>query len=115
MAAGTKIFAGAMVALDASGNAIPFATATTLTGIGRAQRTVDNGSGAAGDKTVKVDAGIYRYANSAGGDEISASDIGADCYGVDDQTVARTDGTGTRSVAGKIFDVDAEGVWVAFS
>jgi hypothetical protein len=33
---------------------------------------------------------------------------------VDDQTVAKTDGTGARSVAGKVFDVDSGGVWVRF-
>jgi hypothetical protein len=29
--------------------------------------------------------------------------------------VAKTNGGSTRSVAGKIFDVDAQGVWVKFS
>ncbi|MFB0515162.1 MAG: hypothetical protein ACETWG_00985, partial [Candidatus Neomarinimicrobiota bacterium] len=33
-------------------------------------------------------------------------------YIVDDQTVAKTDGTGTRSPAGFIEDVDSNGVWV---
>ena len=31
---------------------------------------------------------------------------------VDDQTVAKTDGTGTRSAAGVVVNVDALGVWV---
>jgi hypothetical protein len=38
--------------------------------------------------------------------------IGNDCYIVDDQTVAKTNGTATRSIAGKIRAVDAQGVWV---
>ena len=38
--------------------------------------------------------------------------MGSDCYIVDDQTVAKTNGTNTRSVAGKIIAVDADGVWV---
>ena len=54
-------------------------------------------------------------ANSAAADQITAADIGNDCYGVDDQTVAKTNGANTRSVAGKIYDVDAQGVWVKFS
>jgi hypothetical protein len=37
---------------------------------------------------------------------------GNDCYLVDDQTVAKTSATNTRSVAGKIVDVDSQGVWV---
>lgn len=47
-------------------------------------------------------------------DAIALADIGSDCYIVDDQTVAKTSGSATRSVAGKIFDVDAAGVWVNF-
>jgi hypothetical protein len=50
--------------------------------------------------------------NSSDADAISTANIGADCYIVDDQTVALTNGTNTRSVAGKIFDVDSAGVWV---
>jgi hypothetical protein len=33
---------------------------------------------------------------------------------VDDQTVAKTNGSSSRSVAGIIRDVDADGVWVEF-
>ena len=40
--------------------------------------------------------------------------MGSDCYIVDDQTVAKTNGGATRCVAGKVWDVDAEGVWVEF-
>ena len=57
----------------------------------------------------------HHFANSASADLISLADIGADCYIVDDQTVAKTSGTNTRSVAGKVFDVDADGVWVDFA
>ena len=112
---GSKIFAGAMVALNAAGFLVPFATATTLKAMGRAEQDVDNSAGADGDVRCRVATGIFCYANSASGDLIALTDIGADCYGVDDQTVAKTSGTSTRSVAGKIFDVDAHGVWVRFS
>ncbi len=113
--AATKIFQGSMVAVDANGYAVPFATATTLRGLGRAELTDDNSAGANNAIRAKVFAGIFQFGNSASGDLITAADIGADCYGVDDQTVAKTNGTGTRSVAGKVFDVDAAGVWVKFS
>jgi hypothetical protein len=33
---------------------------------------------------------------------------------VDDQTVAKTDGSTTRSVAGIVRGVDTDGVWVEF-
>jgi len=113
--AATTIYTGAMVALDASGRAVPMSTALNLKGIGCAVEHVDNSGGADNARRVRVRTGIFQYANSAAGDEITAADIGADCYGVDDQTVAKTSGTNTRSVAGKIFDVDAQGVWVRFS
>lgn len=113
-AASTLIYAGALVAINAAGNAVPFSTATTLKPAGRAERRVDN-TGAAGEQSVEVSAGIFRFANSAAADLITKADIGSDCYGVDDQTVAKTSGTNTRSVAGKVFDVDAQGVWVKIS
>ena len=56
--------------------------------------------------------GCFRFANSVAADLIALADIGADCFIVDDQTVAKTNGGATRSIAGKIRDVDADGVWV---
>lgn len=114
VAASTLIYAGALVAVNASGYAVPGSTATTLRGIGRAEARADNSDGAAGAIRVRVGAGIYRFGNSASTDLIARDDIGKTCYIVDDQTVALTDGTGTRSIAGKIYDVDAQGVWVDF-
>jgi len=63
--------------------------------------------------TVPVRTGVFRFANSAGADEIALADVGADAWIVDDQTVAKTDGTASRSKAGRIMDVDAHGVWVS--
>ena len=111
MAAGVTIFEGALVCLDASGNAVPGTTATGLKARGVADRRADNTDGAAGDKTVPTSCGCYRFENSDA-DPIARADICADAYIVDDQTVAKTDGTGTRSVAGQIVDLDASGVWV---
>ena len=66
----------------------------------------------AGVVNVEIEKGIYRFANSTATDAITTADIGNDCYMVDDQTVAKTNGSSTRSVAGKVFDVDSQGVWV---
>ena len=112
VAAGVKIYAGALVALSATGYATPGAVATTLVAAGRAEQQVDNTGGADGDVTVKITKGVFRFDNSAAADEITIAEIGDDCYIVDDQTVAKTSGTSTRSIAGKIVDVDALGVWV---
>lgn len=112
VAAATKIFAGALVCLDAAGNATKGAVATTLKAIGRAKRTADNSAGAAGAISVETETGVFRFANSAAGDLIARTDIGATAYIVDDQTVAKTNGGATRSAAGTIVDVDAQGVWI---
>lgn len=110
--AGAKIYQGALVALNAAGYATPGATATTLVADGLALETVDNTDGASGAVGVELEKGTYRFANSAAADAITAAEIGDDCYIVDDQTVAKTSGSNTRSIAGKIVDVDAQGVWV---
>lgn len=114
IAAATTLFAGAMLMRDASGNIVEGQTATGLTGVGRALVRVDNASGSAGDKTIDYDVGVHRYGNSASADAITKAEIGDLCYAVDDQTVAKTDGSASRSPAGIIEDVDALGVWVRF-
>lgn len=111
VAASTKIYQGGMVALSA-GYAAPGATATGRIAVGRAEETADNTSGSAGAITVRVKRGVFKYGNSSAGDLIAQADVGADCYIVDDQTVAKTNGSSTRSVAGKIVGVDSDGVWV---
>ncbi|MDQ2084650.1 hypothetical protein RA307_31100 [Xanthobacteraceae bacterium Astr-EGSB] len=110
--ANAKIYAGAMVAVDAAGYAVPAATSTTLKVVGRADALADNAGGVDGAIKVKVSCGIFRFANSSAGDLIALADVNGTCYAVDDQTVAKTNGTNTRSAAGIIFDVDAQGVWV---
>lgn len=111
VAAGAVIYAGALVVLDAAGDAAPGSTATGLTARGVAQHTVDNSGGAVGDETVETERGAWRFEND-GTDPVDRTHIGGTAYIVDDQTVAATDGTGTRSAAGKIIDVDTAGVWV---
>lgn len=111
VAANTTVFQGGLTCVNAAGYAVPGAVATTLKAFGRAEETVTNGA-TAGAATVRISAGIFRWKNSSAGDAIALSDVGATCYIVDDETVAKTDGTGTRSAAGKIWDVDAMGVWV---
>ncbi len=115
VAASTKIYAGGIVGFNAgAAYATKGVTSTTFKTAGIAIETADNSAGAAGAMTVKVRRGAYRLANSTAGDLITLADVGSDCYVVDDQTVAKTNGTSTRSVAGKVRDVDAAGVWVEF-
>lgn len=114
VAATTRIYTGALVAINAAGLAVPGSTSTTLKGAGSALAAADNTLGGPGDIRVRVDKRPARFGNSTGADAIGLADIGSDCFIVDDQTVAKTNGTNTRSRAGKVFDVDADGVWVDF-
>ena len=111
VAAGATIYKGALVAFNAAGYVVPGTTATTLTPLGRAEQTVDNTGGADGDVSVDIRSGVFPWDND-GTDTVDLTHVGSPAYIVDDQTVASTDGTGTRSEAGTIFDVDADGVWV---
>ncbi len=107
--AATTVHQGSLVVLNA-GYAAPGTAATGLVAVGRAAESATAVS--AGDALVRVERGVFKYANSAAGDLIAQADAGVDCYIVDDQTVAKTNGTGTRSRAGQIVAVDSDGVWV---
>lgn len=111
--ANVKIYAGAMVAVDATNKRAKPASATaTEKVVGVVFDTYDNLSGAAAAFRIPVMSGIFRFNNSASGDLIAQADVGNDCYVVDDQTVAKTSDTDARPVAGKVIDVDSVGVWV---
>jgi hydroxyacyl-ACP dehydratase HTD2-like protein with hotdog domain len=112
VAAATRIWAGALVSINASGLAVPASTATTQKIAGRAEATVDNLSGLAGDKVIVVSRGAFKFENSASGDAIVQADVGNVVYAVDDQTVAKTSGTNTRSPAGIVLQIDPDGVFV---
>ncbi len=114
VAANTRIYAGALVAINAAGFAVPGSTSATLHGAGTALHAVNNTDGTDGATRVRIDKRPACFGNSASDDAITLADIGQDCFIVDDQTVARTNGADTRSIAGKVFDVDANGVWVDF-
>jgi len=104
--ASTKVYAGSLVVEDA-GVMAPGRTATGLTALGVARNQYDNTSGAANAITGEYDMGDFWFGTSSAGDAIAAADVGNTCYIVDDQTVAKTDGTGARSAAGKVIDVDS--------
>ena len=47
------------------------------------------------------------YENSASTDQITTADILKDVYVIDDQTVAKTNGGNTRSIAGRVWKIDS--------
>lgn len=116
VAASVVLFAGALVAINASGYAVPGSTATTLKGVGVATGRVDNSAGTAGALSVEVSGACWPFKNSASTDAITRADIGKTVYIVDDQTVALTSGSSTRSLAGgQVWDVDVDGtVWITW-
>jgi hypothetical protein len=114
MAANAVIFQGGIVARNAAGYLVAGATATGLVAVGRAEDAGDNAGGANGAASLRYRTGCFRYANSTGADEITIADVDDLAFIVDDQTVAKTNGTGARSPAGVIDGVDELGVWIRF-
>lgn len=113
VAASVAIHAGALLMRNAAGYLTKGATATGSVGVGRAEQAVTGGANA-GDVTVDYRPGVFRFGNSASTDAITIAEIGDVCWIVDDETVAKTSGSSTRSVAGFVEDVDDQGVWVRF-
>ncbi len=108
--AGVRIFAGSLLALTATGFAIPGKTATGLTYAGRAEESVDNTAGADGAVSVKVHRNrAFKWANDG---TVTQARLLKQAYIVDDATVAAADGTGTRSAAGLVVGIDSDGVWI---
>lgn len=112
VAAATKIYAGAIVCITATGFAVGGSTAATLTYIGRAEDTVDNIAGVDGAKTVTVRRQkAFKWGNLAA-DLITQADLYKTAYIVDDETVAKTSNANARSAAGRIVGIDPDGVWI---
>ncbi len=112
VAADAVIGAGKIVVANATGYAAPGSTATTLTYLGRAEEAVDNNGGADGDINILVRRKKAFKFKNYGSDLVDQADLGKTCYIYDDETVAKTDGTSTRSEAGKVVGIDSDGVWV---
>lgn len=104
VAAATRIFDGAMVALNAAGDAIPaIPTAARMRGV--ALHEADNADGTAGAISVETDRGPFLVANDG---TVDRTHIGGDVFVVDDNTV----GAAGTLVAGKCLDVKAAGITV---
>jgi hypothetical protein len=69
VAAAVLCYAGAIAALDASGNVKPGVTGTGLRGLGRFKDTVDNSAASlAAAVNADVEIGVFQFANSAAAD-----------------------------------------------
>ena len=112
VAAAVLCLAGTIAVIDADGLVKPGSTGLGGVAVGIFEALVDNSAGGDGEQTAEVLRGFARLDNSAGADEITAADIGKACFIVDNQTVAKTNGADTRSIAGIVDAVDEVGVWV---
>lgn len=107
VAADAVIYQGALVALNAAGNAVPAADAANLIVVGRAESPADNTGGAAGAIKVRVRKGVFGYDTTT----LTQANIGDTVYCADDQTV--TSSAGSHSVAaGTLTAVDQDYAWV---
>ncbi len=104
----TKIYAGAIVAVNAGGYAVPAADIAGLIVQGRAEEQVDNLTGANGAKKIAVSRGVFRYDVAS----ITIANIGDTATVVDDQTVGLAAGTTNDIAVGVIEEVDTVGAWV---
>lgn len=115
VAAATTIYAGTMVATDASGYAVPASATSAVKVWGRAEKTVVNqvaaGYGAAGALSIDVKPGVFALNN---GDAITAADVGKPCFAGDDNTVFLNPATATvaKCYAGIIHGLDGSKVKV---
>jgi hypothetical protein len=125
--ANTKIYLGAMVAIDDNGYAVaaqPKTGSAPLTNqpqvVGRADmmhnaaypgQDADNTGGAAGAIYVIVRKEVAKYDNDG---TITQAKLGLQAFASDDHTLTATDNSAVNPVAGEIVQIDSDGVWVDF-
>ena len=103
--AASTVYAGSMVCLNGDGKLVPASITAGLSPVvGVAQR-----QGKAGEK-MSVRRGVFAF-EAASGDAPTPAQIGATCWAADDCTVQKNTAA-NAPVAGIVFDVTDEGVWV---
>jgi len=112
VAASTLIEAGHMGAKNAAGYAVPASDTAGLIVLGRVENTVDNSGGADGDERVRILRKNVFLLKNSGTAPLTIADIGGNAYVEDSETVTTAAGALNGIVAGKILDVESEGVWV---
>lgn len=108
--ASTVIYGGSIVAIDATGYAVPAADAANLKVVGVADERADNSAGASGAIDCKVIHGTFKVANNGTNPVVQAT-VGAAPQIADDQTV-RASGATNANTAGIVDRLEADGVWI---
>jgi hypothetical protein len=105
--AAAECFQGGLAVMDGA-VVKPGVSAAGLRTVGIFAAYAKNG-GADGAVSVEVRRGTFLFKNH-GANAVTAAHIGSDCYVEDDETVGSL--ATNKSVAGKVFQVEAAGVWV---
>lgn len=110
MPAAEIAYFGVMKAIDANGRAVnPSGANAALKVMGVVKERKDNSAGVADEKKVELESGGFKFANS-GVNPVTIADIGKTAYAEDNQTVGILNTAGSE--AGKIVQLDSDGVWV---
>lgn len=105
--AGVTCYQGGLAVMDGA-VVKPGVAAAGLRTVGIFTRYAKN-AGADGSVSVSTRRGTFKFKNH-GVNAVTAAHIGSDCYVEDDETVGSL--VTAKSVAGKVFQVEADGVWV---
>lgn len=109
--AATTIYAGTLVAVDATGYAVPAADTEGLRVVGLADDAQDNSAGAAGALDIRVRRkAAFLLANDTTNAVVQA-DVGKNVY-VNDSVTVDNDGGTNAVVAGRCLAIETGGVWV---
>lgn len=100
------LFAGVMLALDATPEVVEASDTSGIKVLGRNPEEIDNTDDG---EVVCPDLGIFKYENDGSNPVVEGDRV---CYVKDDITVCATAGSTNKIVAGLVFRVDSDGVWV---
>lgn len=110
LAAATIIYVGTLVARNAAGNVVPATDAASREVVGVALETVDNSTGAAGDKSISLGTGVFEFVNLAGAIVLAGSH--ALCYVGDDSSVTTAAAAANDQIAGLVVSFTTTAVLV---
>jgi hypothetical protein len=105
----TRLFGGAIVCTNSSGQLVDGTASTSLTVAGVNRREVSNSPLFMPQLQPSLQAevivgGTFPFASGSGGDQLSAANIGGDVFLIDNQTVGATNGGSTRQRVGWLVD-----------
>lgn len=103
----TAIYGGALVGVNAAGNAVPLSALASVKAVGRAERQAINlasggsagATGAAGSISVLVRQGLFLF-NINADSAVTQANFGANLYASDDNTISLSDAGGVRPYIG---------------